>query len=257
MVLERNRDYWGDKVVPVSMGGSDSVHPTLSQSVRKDGAPDLSGRLGLRWEDVEEISSEYGLKWCQIRLRQRWSCKKGSADVASNVVTPDMVHALEGERGLKVERGPGSVVVYANFNVNDPVLKDRRVRQAMACAMDRQAIVDSIWRGQAKLAQTLLPAGHWAAASPADMASYPHDVERAKRLLDEAGFHAGADGVRVRITLKTSTDETTRLLAQAMQQQVRGGGYRSADTVGGVWDVLCGRDEGGVSDVCAALDWEQ
>ncbi len=150
--------------------------------------------------------------------------QNGSADLASNVVTPDMVHTLEGVPGLKVQSGPGSVVVYANFNVNDPVLKDKRVRQAVACALDRQAIVDSIWRGQAKLAETLLPAGHWAAAAPAEMASYPHDVERAKRLLDEAGFHEGKDGVRVRITLKTSTDETTRLMAQAMQQQLREAG---------------------------------
>jgi peptide/nickel transport system substrate-binding protein len=150
--------------------------------------------------------------------------RKGSADVASNVVTPDMIHTLEGVPGLKVESGPGSIVVYANFNVNDPVLKDKRVRQAVACALDRQAIVDSIWRGQAKLAETLLPEGHWAAAAPTEMASYPHDVERAKRLLDEAGFHAGKDGVRVRITLKTSTDETTRLMAQAMQQQLRAAG---------------------------------
>jgi peptide/nickel transport system substrate-binding protein len=135
-----------------------------------------------------------------------------------------MMHTLEAVPGLAVQRGRGSVVVYANFNVNDPVLKDKRVRQAMACAMDRQSIVDSIWRGQARLAQTLLPAGHWAAAGDDQLARYPHDVERAKRLLDEAGFHAGKDGVRVKITLKTSTDETTRLLAQAMQQQVREAG---------------------------------
>jgi peptide/nickel transport system substrate-binding protein len=114
--------------------------------------------------------------------------------------------------------------VYANFNVNDPVLKDKRVRQAVACAMDRQAIVDAIWRGQARLANTLLPVGHWAAASDAEMAQYPHDVARAQRLLEEAGFHAGKDGVRIRVTLKTSTDETTRLMAAVLQQQLRAAG---------------------------------
>ena len=152
--------------------------------------------------------------------------KKGSADLASNVITLDMVHTLESAPNLKIVSVPGSPVVYANFNVNDPVLKDKRVRQAVACAMDRQAIVNAIWRGQARLANTLLPVGHWAAASDGDLVQYPHDVARAQRLLEEAGFPAGKGGVRVRITLKTSTDETTRLMAAVLQQQLRAAGIR-------------------------------
>jgi peptide/nickel transport system substrate-binding protein len=92
--------------------------------------------------------------------------------------------------------------------------------------MGRQAIVNAIWRGQARLANTLLPTGHWAAATDAEMAQYPHDVARAQRLLEEAGYPAGKDGVRVRITLKTSTDETTRLMAAVLQQQLRAAGIR-------------------------------
>jgi peptide/nickel transport system substrate-binding protein len=152
--------------------------------------------------------------------------KKGSADLASNVVTLDMVHELAKSPNLKVESGPSSAVVYMTFNVTDPLLKDKRVRQAVACAIDRQAIVDAIWRGQARLANTLLPVGHWAAATDAELAQYPHDVARAKRLLDAAGFPAGKDGVRLRLTLKTSTDETTRLLAMVLQQQLRAAGIQ-------------------------------
>jgi peptide/nickel transport system substrate-binding protein len=152
--------------------------------------------------------------------------KKGSADLASNVVTLDMVHTLAQEPNLEVKSSAGAPVVYTNFNVNDPALKDRRVRQAIACAMDRQAIVDAIWRGQARLANTLLPPEHWAAASDAEMMQYPHDVARAQRLLDEAGFRANKEGVRMRITLKTSTDETTRLMAVVLQQQLRAAGIR-------------------------------
>lgn len=152
--------------------------------------------------------------------------EKGSADLASNVVTLDMVRALESVPSLKVESGPSSVVIYTNFNVRDPLLKDKRVRQAIACAIDRHPIVDAIWRGQARLANTLLPVGHWAAASDAELAQYPHDVARAERLLDEAGFPAGKDGVRLTITLKTSTDETTRLMAMVLQQQLRAAGIR-------------------------------
>ncbi len=152
--------------------------------------------------------------------------QKGSADLASNVVTLDMVHTLESIPNLKVESGPSSVAIYTNFNVRDPVLKDKRVRQAIASTMNRQEIVDAIWRGQARLANTLLPAGHWAAANDAELEQYPHDVQRARRLLDEAGFPADKDGVRLRITLKTSTDESTRLMAAVLQQQLREAGIR-------------------------------
>ena len=86
------------------------------------------------------------------------------------------------------------------------------------------AIIGALWRGQAVEANSLLPLGHWARASDEEMARYPHDVERAKRLLDEAGFRPGKDGVRLRITLKTSTDETTRLMAAVLQQQMRAAG---------------------------------
>jgi peptide/nickel transport system substrate-binding protein len=135
--------------------------------------------------------------------------KKGSGDVESNVLTLDMVHALRDQPNLRTESGPGSAVIYINFNVNDPALRDKRVRQAIACAIDKPALVQALWRGQAVLADTLLPPGHWAAAgvSPdggSELPQYPHDVARALRLLDDAGLKPDAHGVRLRFTLKTS-----------------------------------------------------
>ncbi len=147
--------------------------------------------------------------------------QKGSADVASNVLTPDMIHALEGARNLRIESGPGSSVWYLNFNAQDPLLRDKRVRQAVAFSLDRPAIIAALWRGHGRLARGLLPDGHWAAAAPGETAQYGYDPARAGQLLDAAGFHPGKDGVRLTLTLKTSTDETTRLLAAVMQQQMR------------------------------------
>jgi peptide/nickel transport system substrate-binding protein len=193
VIVERNDDYWaGAAAVPA---GSRRI-----ERVRFEVVPDA-------------ITSALELK-------------KGSADLASNVVTLDMVHTLESSPNLKVESGPSSAVIYVTFNVTDNLLKDKRVRQAVACAIDRQAIVDAIWRGQARLANTLLPVGHWAAATNDELAQYPHDVARAQRLLEEAGFPAGKDGVRMRLTMKTSTDETTRLMAAVLQQQLRVAGIR-------------------------------
>jgi peptide/nickel transport system substrate-binding protein len=150
--------------------------------------------------------------------------QKGSADAESNVLTPDMVYAMRDAPGLETASGPGSNVWYLNFNAQDPVLRDQRVRQAVALAMDKPAIVAALWRGHARLADTLLPPGDWARAGDAELAQYPHDPARAAALLESAGYPADKDGVRVRLTLKISTDETTRLLAAVLQEQLRAAG---------------------------------
>jgi peptide/nickel transport system substrate-binding protein len=211
VIVERNHDYWADALsIGQTSTPGDGIHPTLS---RKDGAPG---------QPIERIRFTV----VPDTITSALELKKGSADLASNVVTLDMVHTLEAEPNLKVESGGGSPVIYVTFNVTDPLLKDKRVRQAVACAIDRQAIVDAIWRGQARLANTLLPVGHWAAATNEELAQYPHDAARSQRLLEEAGFPAGRDGVRMRLTIKTSTDETTRLMAAVLQQQLRAAGIR-------------------------------
>lgn len=163
--------------------------------------------------------------------------EKGSVDIASNQLTLDMVQALGSRPGLKTETGEGSPVMYLNFNVAGGIpapmvtsmanpLRDVRVRQAIACAMDRAAIVHGVWSDKARLADSLLPYGHWAAAPADSLARYPHDVERAKQLLDAAGFRPDRNGIRVRLEMKTSQDDTTRLVAQILQAQLRDAGIQ-------------------------------
>ena len=150
--------------------------------------------------------------------------KKGSADVESNAITLDEVHALEGQPHLRTTHGPGSTVMYLQFNVTDPSLRDVRVRQAIAYAVDKPALISALWLNQATPADSLLPPGHWARANDADLPQYPHDPARAAALLDAAGLHPDPHGTRLHVTLKTSTDESTRLLAQALQQQLAAAG---------------------------------
>lgn len=152
--------------------------------------------------------------------------EKGSVDLASNQLTLDMVHALEGRAGLAAETGTGSPVMYLNFNVASGPLSDVRVRKAIALAIDRAAIIHAVWRDKARLAGSLLPVGHWAAADAGSLGQYPHDAQKASQMLEEAGYRAGKDGVRLRLEMKTSTDETTRLLAQILQQQMADAGIQ-------------------------------
>ena len=147
--------------------------------------------------------------------------KKGAADLDSNAITPDELHALADVPSLRTETRPGADVYYANFNVRDPALRDPRVRQAISCAIDKQALISALWRGRAVPAETLLPPGHWAAASARDLPGFGYDPARSRALLETAGMRPDAQGIRLRITRKTSTDETTRLMAQVLQQQFR------------------------------------
>ena len=144
--------------------------------------------------------------------------RKQSADVAINSLVADTVVALRREPNLTVMEAPGTIYAYIALNLRDPILKDERVRQAIAYAINVQPIIHYLLRDEARPAYSVLPPQHW--AYDGDVARYPHDPERARQLLDEAG-HPAKNGVRFHVTMKTSTEESTRLLAAVLQQQLR------------------------------------
>jgi peptide/nickel transport system substrate-binding protein len=145
--------------------------------------------------------------------------EKGSADVCINCMTADMIYALSKRPDLVIQSAPGTVMNYISFNTRDSVLRDVRVRQAIAYAMNRPLIIHSLWRDHARLAESLLPPEHW--AWTADVQQYPYDPGKANALLDQAGWKRAQDGIRFHLAMKTSTDETSRLLAMILQQQLR------------------------------------
>jgi peptide/nickel transport system substrate-binding protein len=102
--------------------------------------------------------------------------------------------------------------------LRDPILKDARVRQAIAYALDRGPMIEYLWRGEATPASSVLPKQSW--AYNGDVPVYDHDPEKAKQLLDAAGYPE-SNGVRFHITMKTSTDANTRLMVAVMQRQLR------------------------------------
>jgi len=144
--------------------------------------------------------------------------RKGSVDLAINSLSADMVAALRKEPQLVIRSEPGTVYTYLAFNLRDPILQDVRVRQALAYALNREKMIHYLWRDLAKTAPSILPPAHWAFAKA--VRQYPYDPARANQILDEAGY-LKKDGVRFRLTMKTSTEETTRLLAAVLQQELR------------------------------------
>jgi peptide/nickel transport system substrate-binding protein len=144
--------------------------------------------------------------------------EKGSGDVAVNALPMDSLAVLAQRPNLTIEDVPGTQVQYLGFNLRDPLLKDARVRQAVACAINRKLIIQTLLGGHAQPAESLLPASHW--AFDGAVARYDFDPARARQLLDEAGLHPVANGIRFHLEMKTSTTEETRLLAAVLQQQL-------------------------------------
>jgi peptide/nickel transport system substrate-binding protein len=178
VVLERNPDYWGEKA--------------KLERVRFAVVPD--------------------------ETTQALELRKGSGDVAINSLTPDTVVTLARDPNLGVKKGPGTRLAYMGFNLRDPILKDVRVRQAIAYALDVRPMIEYLWRGEAEPAHSILPTQSW--AYNGNVQPYLHDPERAQQLLDAAGY-AESNGVRFHLTMKTSTDANTRLMVAVMQQQLR------------------------------------
>jgi peptide/nickel transport system substrate-binding protein len=180
---------------------------------------------------VERSDDYWGLKAKLARVRfavvpdtttRALELRKGSADIVINALNPDMLLALAREPKLQVERGPGTVLQYLAFNLRDPILRDVRVRQAIAYAIDRKPMVEYLWRGFVRPAASVLPPESW--AYDPNVETYPYNPGKAREILDAAGYKAGTNGVRFHLTMKTSTEEAPRLLAAVLQQQLRDAG---------------------------------
>ncbi|MGH6858874.1 MAG: ABC transporter substrate-binding protein, partial [Phyllobacterium sp.] len=142
-----------------------------------------------------------------------------AGEIQFTYVDSNDVPTFKDDKDYRVIEGDSFVVNYLGFNHDSPIWKDPRVRKAVMHAIDRGAIIKSLYGGAAKpancayVAQQLVPQG---------IDDYAYDPEKAKALLDEAGW-AEINGDKP-ITLLTyyTTPLATNVLAavQAMLAQV-------------------------------------
>jgi peptide/nickel transport system substrate-binding protein len=131
--------------------------------------------------------------------------KGGQIDFADNL-NPTLFNALEGEDNIATNAAaPSTFNNFAwNFGSSDmpndthnPALEDLTVRQAVAYGTNLQAIVDSVFQGDAIVGTTVtLPSSPWHYEPPADQL-YNFDPEKAKQILDDAGY-VDTDGDDIR-----------------------------------------------------------
>lgn len=201
------RDFWQH---PIGSGPFEFVSQEQDKDVVLKRAPHT-------WQPLPSIQD---LRFAVVpdATTRALELQKGSADALINALPADTVYALRRDANLQINSGPGTTLVYLTFNTRDPVLRDARVRNAIALSIDRPLIIHSLYRDQARLAESVLPPEHW--AWNGSVAQHTYNPAAANVLLDKAGYPIKVDGYRFHLGMKTSTDESSRLLALVVQQQL-------------------------------------
>jgi peptide/nickel transport system substrate-binding protein len=138
----------------------------------------------------------------------------GAADLAISAIPPGLIPLFTREHGFDITAARGINTTYVGINTQAPALRDVRVRQAIAYAIDRPALIESKLGGRAELARSFIPPGHWAFAS--DTRSYDYDPARARALLEAAGVPREHDGTRLRLSMRCGSDRSRISVARAV-----------------------------------------
>ena len=126
---------------------------------------------------------------------------------------------------LHVNPGTTYDCIAPNFLL--PIFQDKRVRQALHYGMDKKPIIEKIFLGLCPEAETYIPPQSWA-YNPKIKGYHKYDPEKAKKLLEEAGWKVGPDGIRVkdgkRLSFEnacTAGNKAREQIQQLLQQQWR------------------------------------
>ena len=145
---------------------------------------------------------------------------EGECDLSENNIQAEVLPYLARQPNLEIVKSAGTSYRYLAFNFKDQRLRDIRVRRAIAYAIDRNAVVDSMMLGTARVASGLLSPENWA-FEPNDT-SYEYNPAKSRELLEEAGYAAHGNGMRnLHLVYKTTPEQLRFATAlQAMLRQV-------------------------------------
>jgi len=125
--------------------------------------------------------------------------KKGEIDLVQNALNYDSLAKLSQNSTLSFTKSPGISYAYLGLNLKDPLLKNKKVRQAIAYAIHREEIIEHLLENMATPANSILSSlnGYYEPS----ISSYPYDPNKAQKLLKEAGV-----SLPLTLVFKTSTD---------------------------------------------------
>jgi peptide/nickel transport system substrate-binding protein len=153
--------------------------------------------------------------------------QNGDIDLWPRFTPPSLYPQFKSDPDLVVPSYPGRSYTYLAWNTQDPLFQDKRVRQALTLATNRQEIVDALLYGQGQVGSQPLISTIW--AHDPTIQPYPFDPDSAKTLLEAAGWiDSDGDGVRendgrkLSFSIKTNNENRLRVdIVTVLQQQLR------------------------------------
>lgn len=173
----------------------------------------------------------------------------GQADVVFNLDAASLSR-LRGRRDVAVVDVPSPRTTILKVNAGHPFLRDRRAREAISLAIDRQGIAGGLFGNAGRAATQLLPPGEgaWPETPAAPLRT---NVDDARRLLRELGWLPGHDGILTRdgqrFSLRLQSHAAAQelpLIASALQQQLRQIGIEVEIRIGTVADTPASHRDG-------------
>ena len=158
---------------------------------------------------------------------------------------PADVAALAQEPAIDLLREEGQNIGYLGFNVEKGPLTDKRVRRALALAINKPAIIDAIYLGSAKQARTVLPPTEWGSAQSLD--PFPSDPAAAKALLAEAGYANGFSISLWAMPVSRPYNPNAKRMAELIQADWAAIGVK-AEIVSYEWAVYLKKTQDGEQD---------
>ena len=119
----------------------------------------------------------------------------GEVDYASFTATQENIDKLKALGYVNIVPYNPSTYGYLQVNLKHEALQDKKVRQALTYGLDRQSIYVEANQGAGQVANIPSPLISWAYTEDG-INPYKYDLDKAKSLLDEAGWKAGSDGIR-------------------------------------------------------------
>lgn len=154
--------------------------------------------------------------------------KSGAIDIISNIGFAQVDQA-KAVTGMQVLFTPNMIWEHLDINLDNPLFQDVRVRQAVAFALDRQGMAATSLKGAAVVASADQPPSSWV-FNPG-LQPFVRDVNMAKKLLEEAGWKQGPDGIMVkegkRLSFNIATvsgNKNRENIQVQMQQQLKEAG---------------------------------
>ena len=198
LVIQLNKVWTGllPNLVPIAMIPKDSYESQKTHPLGTGPFKFASFDSAQQIVDLEAFTNYYDgpARFKALRVRvisdsnaMQAELQSGRVDIAPlpTSLSPDSIRALGKDPNLKVEQFAGSNLNHITFNTKEAPLDNVKVRQAIAYAIDRQAMIEALLLGQGKIANSILPEESWA-YTPGT--TYQYDPAKAKQLLDEAGF---------------------------------------------------------------------